>query len=156
MEPTSRVGMYEHEDADEARREQEVPREGPRPRWAGLSTGDLVGAARERVQALVRMEIDLATAEAKADLRKETGAALAFVIAAVAALMMLAMLLVAVVFALVAAGLPGWGASLLVAGVMLVVAVIAVGAGRAAHVKDPLPLTRRSVQETLQWAKELP
>jgi O-antigen/teichoic acid export membrane protein len=76
-----------------------------------------------------------------------------FAVAAVAALLMLNLLLVAAVFALLPY-VAGWLAALAMAGVMLLVALVAGAIGWRHHVTRPLDRTRRTLTEDLRWAKE--
>ncbi len=120
-----------------------------------METKELVAETGRKASLLVRKEIELAKAELRADLRAEIKMASGLGIAGVCALLGIAMLLVAVVFALVEGGLlPGWAASLVVAA-----AVFAIGAGAglwgwAKRVRKPLDTTRQSLQENLRWAKD--
>lgn len=84
----------------------------------------LVAAIPTLVTELVQREIDLVKTELVAKL-KTLGVGAGIVAAALLVLLgMLGMLLTAAVFALTLTGLPGWAAALIVAGALLIVAVI--------------------------------
>src|SRR5262249_1145289 len=102
---------------------------------------------------LARKELDLATAEIKADLKAELSTAKGLGIAAVAALLGLNLLLVALVFALTAY-MSAWVAALVLGGALLLAAAMVGYVGWARHVAYPLPVTRKTLRETVQWAKE--
>jgi uncharacterized membrane protein YqjE len=126
-----------------------------RPELRRLSTRDLVTELARKASELARTEVALAKAEVKQDLRAEIKMASGLGIAGVCAILTLAMLLVAIVFALTESGAaPGWLASLLVAAVVLAIGTVAGLVGWAKRVKTPLDATRRSLQEDLKWAKE--
>jgi O-antigen/teichoic acid export membrane protein len=73
----------------------------------------------------------------------------------VCALVTLQLLLTAVVFALFEGDvLPGWAASLVVAAVVLAIGTGVGLWGWAKRVRKPLDTTRRSVEETVRFAKE--
>ena len=118
-----------------------------------LSTLELVSRLARTVSRLAKREVELATAEARADLASAVAMGKWLAIAAAAGLVGLSVLLVALVFALTA-WLPGWLAALLVAAVVLGVAAGAGMAGWRSRVKTPLARTRESVKEDLQWVKQ--
>lgn len=76
------------------------------------------------VTGLVQREIDLFKAELTAKLKALGAGAGLLAGAALVLLAMLGVLLTAAIFALTLTGLPGWAAALIVAGVLLIVAVI--------------------------------
>lgn len=114
--------------------------------------GVLVSGAVEKAERLVRQEAELAKAEIRDDLRAELKTAKDAGIALVTALSFLQMLLVAAVFAL-SRTMPGWAAALLVSAPLLVLTVVFIMLVRSRHVTSPLRETRRSLEETLQWAR---
>ena len=114
------------------------------------SLGDLVAGAVGDVSALVKYELDLAKMELKADVRRlGIGAALIGVAAFVSCLV-LVLLCFAYAYGLMAAGIWGWGAFLIVAGTCVVLALIAVAIG---YFKfrglNGLRRTRRTVSDDL-------
>jgi hypothetical protein len=118
-----------------------------------LSTAELVGEIGSKAMLLVGKEIELARQEMKEDVRSEIAMVKGFAVAAVAALSTVNLLLVAAVFGLVDF-VPGWLAALCLAGVTLLVAVIAGAIAWRKRVVAPMDLTRKSVKEDVQWAKE--
>jgi hypothetical protein len=117
-----------------------------------LSLGAIISGAVEKAERLVRQEAELAKSEIRQDLRAEVEAAKNAGIALVTAFSFLQMLLVAAVFAL-SRTMPGWAAALLVSAPLLVLTVVLVMLVRSRHVTSPLRETRRSLVETLQWAR---
>lgn len=118
-----------------------------------MSTRELVAAAVASATDLVRDEIELARLELKRDLKAQMRSSIWLVVGVVFALMVLALLLVAVAFAL-ATVLPGWGAALIVAGFAAIVATITGIVGYVTIVRKPLDVTRRTLKENLEWAKK--
>jgi Putative Actinobacterial Holin-X, holin superfamily III len=118
-----------------------------------LSTTELVGAIFRMASELVSKEIHLAQEEAKANLKAELAVVKLFAMAAAGALIGLNLLLVAVVLAL-AAIVPAWLAALLLGLVILAISAIAGTIGWRRRVTQPLAVTRKTVTEDLQWAKE--
>jgi uncharacterized membrane protein YqjE len=118
-----------------------------------LSVGELIRGITDKSTLLLKMEAELARAEIKADLKSELTMAKGMAIAAVAALMGLNLLLVALVFALTA-WMPGWLAALAVAVVMLLIGAVVGYLGWRRRVTSPLALTRKTLKEDVQWAKE--
>ncbi len=120
-----------------------------------LPLREVVSALATKASELARAEIALAKAEVRQDLRTEIRMASGLGIAGVCAILTLALLLVAIVFALAESGaLPGWAASLVVAAGVLLVGTVAGLVGWQKRVKTPLDATRRSLQENVKWAKE--
>lgn len=116
---------------------------------------EVVSALTAKASELARAEVALAKAEVKEDLKAEVKMASGLGIAGVCAILTLALLLVSVVFALSESGtLPGWAASLVVAGAVLLIGTVAGLVGWAKRVRTPLDSTRRSVTDTVKWAKE--
>jgi hypothetical protein len=118
-----------------------------------LSTRQLVSRLVKAGSLLITKEVELARAEIKADLQAELGVVKLLIAAAVAAVLGVSLLLVAAVFALTY-WLPGWLAALALAGMVLAIAVGLGLIGWARRVSSPLAVTRKTVKEDMQWAKE--
>ena len=118
-----------------------------------LSTRELVSRLLKAGSLLVAKEVELARAEIKADLRAELGMVKLLIAAVLIAVLGLNLLLVSAVFALTQ-WLPGWLAALGLAGVLLVLSVGLGLIGWARRVSSPLAITRKTVKEDMQWAKE--
>ena len=118
-----------------------------------LSTRELVSRLLKAGSLLVAKEVELARAEIKADLRAELGMVKLLIAAALVAVLGLNLLLVSAVFALTQ-WLPGWLAALGLAGALLVVGLGLGLIGWARRVSSPLAITRKTVKEDMQWAKE--
>lgn len=118
-----------------------------------LSVGELIRGITDKSTLLLKMEAELARAEIKADLKSELTMAKGLAVAAVAALMGLNLLLVALVLAL-ATRMPGWLAAVGVAVVMLLIGAVVGYFGWRRRVTSPLALTRKTLKEDVQWAKE--
>jgi hypothetical protein len=116
---------------------------------------DLVTEVARKASALAKKEVELAKAEVRADLRSEVKMASGLGAAGLCAIWGVELLLVAIVLAVMQAGvLPGWAAALILAAI-----VFAIGAGVglwgwSRRVTKPLDTTRRSVEENVRWAKE--
>jgi hypothetical protein len=121
-------------------------------RPALLSTPELVREVVRDVGQLAKTQIELAVAEARADLRAGFGSVATMGAAAVAALLTVNLLLATAVIAL-ARWLPAWAAGLLVSGVVAVVAVVAGLLGWRKRVRVPLERTRRSLEEDTRLTK---
>jgi uncharacterized membrane protein YqjE len=121
-------------------------------RPALLSTPELVREVVRDVGQLAKTQIELAVAEARADLRAGLGSVATMGAAAVAALLTVNLLLATAVIAL-ARWLPAWAAGLLVSGVVAVVAVVAGLLGWRKRVRVPLERTRRSLEEDTRLTK---
>jgi hypothetical protein len=130
-----------HRDEDEATKELET-----------LSTPELVRRVVAEAAELGKAQLDLAVAEARADLRSELDAAEGLGVSAVAAICCANLLLVAAVFAL-SRWLPGWAAGLAVGGVVGLAAVVAGLLGWGKRVRRPLRRTRRSLDEDVRFTK---
>jgi hypothetical protein len=118
-----------------------------------LSSRELITEITAKASQLVKKEVDLARAEIRADLKSELAMVKSLGIAAVAALIGLTVLVVAGVLAL-ATIIPGWAAGLIVGGGVLVLAVIVGYVGWTRRVTTPLPMTRQTLKEDMQWVKE--
>jgi hypothetical protein len=130
-----------------------VTRNGEFKRPQALSTRELIGEITGKAALLARKEAELARAEIRADLRSELAMAKGFGVALVAGLTALNMLLMALVFGL-ATRMPGWLAALIVGGVLLAIGAIVGYVSWTRRVTTPLALTRKTLKEDLQWAKE--
>jgi uncharacterized membrane protein YqjE len=117
------------------------------------STIQLVGEIGTKAMELVTKEIDLAKAELREDYHAELAAIKAFAAAGVGAIATLNLLLVAAVFAFSTDTTPV-RAALCAAGLLLVLTLAAVGIAWRRRVREPLDLTRKSVEEDVQWVKE--
>ncbi|HEV8437999.1 MAG TPA: phage holin family protein [Methylomirabilota bacterium] len=122
-------------------------------RAQSLSTRDLVAEITGKASLLVKKEVELAKNEVKADLQSELAMVKAVAAGLVAGLLGLNTLLVAVVLAL-ATTMPGWLAALVVGGVVLIVGAVVGYVGWSWRVTTPLAVTRKTLKEDVQWAKE--
>lgn len=118
-----------------------------------LSTTELVGLIAGRAALLAEKQVELAKAEFRANMRSEIRMVVGLGIAAACGIVAVSLLLVAAVFALSPTMPPG-GAALLLAGVMLLLGVIAGLVGWRMRVTSPLAATRATLKENFQWAKE--
>jgi hypothetical protein len=118
-----------------------------------LSTAELMGLIAGRAALLAEKQVELAKAEARANVRAEIWMAAGFGIALVCAIVAVSLLLVAAVFAIEPA-LPAGAVALLLAGLMLLLGGIAALVGWRRRVTAPLAETRTTLKENLQWAKE--
>lgn len=110
-------------------------------------------AVAEDASRLVRANVELAKAEARAAVQAKAMGGGLLVVAAVAGWLALQGLLIAIGL-LLALVLPGWAAALIVTGVLLLVAAIT-GLLARRRLKTPLNLeiTKQSVEEDVAWAK---
>ena len=120
-----------------------------------LSARELVTELARQASLLARKEVALAKSEVREDLRTEIRTATGLGVAGVCALCTLNLLLVALVLGLAEADvLRGWLAALVVAAVVLAIGTVAGLVGWKRRVRAPLDATKRSVQESVRWAKE--
>lgn len=139
---------------EESMEEQKMPQTVSVERPLGPApTGQLIGALTEQSTALVRKEIELAKAELREDIHREVTMAAGLGVAGVALLTTLNLLLVALALGL-AQSMPAWAAALVIAGVTLLVAVVAASFGWGKRVKRPLEKTEKTLKENVRWAKE--
>jgi putative superfamily III holin-X len=125
------------------------------PHLRGLTARELVTELAQKASLLARKEVELAKSEAREQLRAEVKMASGLGVAGVCALLTVQLLLVSLVFALAEAEIMrGWLAALIVAAVVLAIGTVAGLMGWKRRVRNPLPATRRSVQENVRWAKE--
>jgi hypothetical protein len=120
-----------------------------------MKTRELVTELARKASLLARKEVELAKAELKADVRAEIKMASGLGMAGLCGIFTIQLLLVALVLALMEAGvLPGWAAALVVAAVVLAIGTGVGLWGWARRVRRPLDTTRRTLQEDVRWAKE--
>lgn len=93
------------------------------------SLGDLVALAVSDISQLVRYEVDLAKLELKADARRLGIGAVLFGVAAFVGCLVLMVLSFAFAYGLMALGIWGWAAFLIVAGTYLLLAGLAILVG---------------------------
>jgi len=93
------------------------------------SLGDLVALAVSDISQLVRYEVDLAKLELKADARRLGIGAVLFGVAAFVGCLVLMVLSFAFAYGLMALGIWGWAAFLIVAGTYVLLAALAVLVG---------------------------
>ncbi|MDP2341013.1 MAG: phage holin family protein [Deltaproteobacteria bacterium] len=120
---------------------------------AQTSTADLLRQLVSKSAELAKKELELARTELKANVDQEVKAVRTLVIAAAGAITVVNLALVAGVFAL-SAVIPGWLAALSIAGAALLLVVCFALVGRKNLVQAPLERTRKSLEESVQWAKE--
>ena len=123
------------------------------PETQSLSTRQLLTRLIETVSLLVTKEIELVRAEIKADLKAEIATVALLVAAGVVAVFGVTMLLVAAVFALTV-WMPGWLAALAIAVLLLAIGGVLALVGWTRRVSMPLAVTRRTVKEDVEWAKD--
>ena len=139
--------------ANESREEADMTTE----TWNGdaraLSMRELLGEITGKVTLLAKKEVELAKTEIKADLEAELSTAKGLGVAALGVVLGLNMLLVALVLAL-ATYIPAWLAALLLGGALLLIGGIAGYVSWTRRVTKPLAVTRKTLKEDVQWAKE--
>ncbi|WP_058234405.1 phage holin family protein [Devriesea agamarum] len=103
------------------------------------SIGELVGSIRDELVGVVHQEIAIAKKELKAQAIKAGIGIVGFLIALFLLLSAYVMLLFAAAWGLVALGLPHWAAFLIIAGVFIVLSLIAalIGLNRVKAVRAP-------------------
>jgi hypothetical protein len=102
---------------------------------------------------LVSKQLELATTELRADLKRETGVLAGLGVAGLAVLATLNLLLVTAVLAQ-AQWMAGWMAGLLLSACTLFAAATIGLVSWRRHVSAPLERTRRTVKDDVQWSKE--
>ena len=132
-----------------------VHSETPEPAGDEQSLGDLVALAAKDVSQLIRYEIDLAKTELKGDVQRIGLAAGLGSMAAFVACLVLVLLSIALAFGLVALGIWAWAAFLIVSGVYILLAVVALG---IAYLRirrlSGLSKTRKTVTEGLELLRQ--
>jgi hypothetical protein len=118
------------------------------------SLGDLVALAVSDISQLVRYEVDLAKLELKADARRLGIGAVLFGMAAFVGCLVLMLLCFAYAYGLIAVGIAGWAAFLIVAGTAILVAALAVLIGFTRfRGLSGLRKTRRTVSDDIAMIK---
>jgi Putative Actinobacterial Holin-X, holin superfamily III len=117
-----------------------------------MSTRELIAEILGKASRLIKTEAELAKTEIKADLQSQLAMVKGLAIAMVCGLLALNMLLVALVLGL-APWIPGWLAALIIAGVLLALGAVIGYVGWTRRV-IPLAVTRKTLKEGVQWAKE--
>jgi uncharacterized membrane protein YqjE len=127
-----------------------VRSETPEPAGGDKSLGDLVALAAKDVSQLVRYEIELAKTELKGDVRRVGLAGALAGVAAFVGCLVLVLFCIAFAYGLIALGLWTWAAFLIVAGVCVLLAAVAVGIAllKLRHLSG-LRKTRKTVTEGL-------
>lgn len=149
LEAATNGGAPRRNGAEEALMATTVDRAEP---VQAMSTRELIGEILGKASLLIKTEAELAKAEIKADLQSQLAMVKGLAVAMVCGLLALNMLLVALVLGL-ATWIPGWLAALIIAGVLLALGAVIgyVGWTRRAI---PLAVTRKTLREGVQWAKE--
>lgn len=123
--------------------EEEVPD-------TSASTGELVRYAIAEARQLVELEVELARRDARTELEQLKSAAVAFAVAAPAAILGVALVLVAFVLAMGA----HWELALSIGGALLVAAGIALYVGTSAAPRKPFDRTRQRLETKLHELRE--
>jgi hypothetical protein len=127
-----------------------VRSERPAPAGGDQSLGDLVALAAKDISQLMRYEIDLAKTELRGDMRRVGLASALGGVSAFVGCLVLVLLSFALAYGLIALGIWPWAAFLIVAGVYVLVAGVAVGiAALKVRRLSGLRETRKSVTEGL-------
>jgi len=112
---------------------------------------DIVG----NVQDIVRSELRLARTEISEELAKSRTAAMLLAVGALTLAFSVLFMLLAIVYAL-SAVMPGWAAALIVGAGVGVIAALCFGLGiKKFRAVRAAPKTAASVQENIEWAKQL-
>ena len=127
-----------------------VRSETPEPAGGDQSLGDLVALAAKDVSQLIRYEIDLAKTELRGDARRVGMAVAAIGLAAFVACLVLVLLSFAFAYGLIARGIWAWAAFLIVSGLYILLAGVALGIAlvRVRRLSG-LSKTRKTVTEGL-------
>lgn len=125
-------------------------------REEGRGVGDLLGDLGRQVSTLVRKEIDLARVELTSNIRRFSRGAAMVAAGGVVLYAGLLVLLAAIVFALIAAGLDGWLAALIVAVVTLAIGggLLWMGVKQIQNTEMAPKQTAETVQENVEFVKE--
>ena len=114
------------------------------------SVGGLVSLAVKDITQLIRYELNLATMELKADLKRIGFGAALFGLAAFVGCLILMLLCFALAYGLMTLGIWSWASFLITAGTCVVLAAVAVVVGIFLFKRFAgLPKTRRTVSEDL-------
>ncbi len=119
---------------------------------SGLATPDLIREIGGQMMELAQKEMELAKAEAKADIQAEISSAKRVGAAGLCGVLALNMVLVAIVFA-AAPAVPGWVTAIVLAIVLAIAAVVLGKSGWTNRVESLLDTTRQTLREDVQWAK---
>jgi hypothetical protein len=131
-----------------------VRSETPEPAGSDQSLGDLVALAAKDVSQLLRYEIDLAKTELRGDMRRIGLAGALAGVAAFVGCLVLVLLSIAFAYGLVALGIWTWAAFLIVAGIYVLLAGVAVGtAFLGVQRVSGLSRTRKSVTEGIEMLR---
>jgi hypothetical protein len=127
-----------------------VRSETPEPAGGDQSLGDLVALAAKDVSQLIRYEIDLAKTELRGDVRRVGMAVGAIGLAAFVGCLVLVLLSFALAYGLIARGIWSWAAFLIVSGLYILLAGVALGIAlvRVRRLSG-LSKTRKTVTEGL-------
>jgi uncharacterized membrane protein YqjE len=117
------------------------------------STRDLIAQLLRQGTELVKKEVELARSEMNVQVKSMVAMSTGFGIAAVLAVVGIVLLCGAAVFGL-ANAMPLWAAALIVGVVVLAIAGIMMSVAKKKIVRNPFERTRRTLKETLQWARE--
>ena len=131
-----------------------VRSETPGPAGGDPSLGDLVALAAKDISQLIRYEIDLAKIELKGDAQRVGMAVVLVGMAAFVGCLVLVMLSWALAYGLITLGIWPWAAFLIVAGVWVLVAAVALG---ISYLKvrrlSGLTKTRQTVTEGIEMLR---
>jgi len=122
--------------------------------FADLPVHLLFGQLFDEMNELVQNEVRLAKAELESTVTRGVRMAKWLGVAALCAGSGITLLLVAAVLAL-AQRMPGWSAALVIAGGVLLCALIAALVAWKIRIRMPLAATQRSIKGSMEWAKEL-
>ena len=126
----------------------------PAPAGGDQSLGDLVALAAKDISQLVRYEIDLAKTELRGDMRRVGLAGALGGMSAFIGCLVLVLLSFALAYGLIALGIWPWAAFLIVAGVWVFVAAVALG---ISYLKvrrlSGLTKTRQTVTEGIEMLR---
>jgi hypothetical protein len=122
-------------------------------RVQGVPTRDLLSGIVSKATLLARKEVALVKAEIKADLQTHISMVKSLALAALFAVLGLNVLLMAAVLAL-APYVVAWLAALVLGGALVAAGMVLGYVGWARRVVNPLALTRKTLREDVQWAKE--
>jgi hypothetical protein len=117
-----------------------------------MSAKQIVQELASDASLLIDRQVKLARVELRDELIREAKSAGLLGAAAVLGWSAFTLLLTAAALAL-GLVLPAWAAALIVAGLVLMGAVVLAAVGWAARVRRTLPRTRRAAQKELSWAK---